>query len=120
MQRGVEVFSRLEHPERHMNKFAHHRPNNELGRLTRIARHIEAVVLLGAHDLQRIQPQHHRPQGLFAGRRGLPRPGTAFRTKPAINLASTLSVLLRARCDPPNALIWAGLTTLTVISSFAR
>ncbi len=35
MQRWIDVFSQLEHPENNVNKFTHHRPDNEFGRLTR-------------------------------------------------------------------------------------
>ena len=37
----------------------------------------------------------------------------------AISLASTLSVLVRTIREAPKALIWAGLTTLTVVSGRA-
>ncbi len=40
--------------------------------------------------------------------------------KSAIRRASMRSVLLRTRPAPPKALIWAGLTTLTVCPASAR
>jgi hypothetical protein len=35
MQRRVEALARLNHPKSDVNKFAHHRPDNQLGRFTR-------------------------------------------------------------------------------------
>lgn len=86
-----------------------------------LAGHSEPIGLLGMHALQGIETQDERTQLALAGRGG-PTQGGGCRAwqNSAMSRASTRSVLVRRRREPPKALIWAGLTTETPNPASAR